>query len=46
MRAVVVGHPWQPSLADMARANALAVIPEDVTAVAVGDTLTCLMWDD
>lgn len=44
--AKVVGHPWQPSLADLAAANGLAVIPDDVTKVAVGDTLSCIMWDD
>jgi len=42
----VVGDPSQPSLADLAVANALAVVPEDVTSVAVGDTLSCLLWDD
>jgi molybdopterin molybdotransferase len=42
----VVGHPWQPSLADLSRANALAIIPEDVTKVKVGDVLSCILWDD
>jgi molybdopterin molybdotransferase len=42
----VIGDPSQPSLADLAVANALAVVPEDVTSVAVGDTLSCLLWDD
>jgi molybdopterin molybdotransferase len=42
----VVGHPWQPSLADLSRANALAIIPADVTKVSVGDVLSCILWDD
>lgn len=45
-KATVVGHPWQPSLVDLARANGLAVIPEDTTKVSVGDAITCLLWDD
>jgi molybdopterin molybdotransferase len=44
--AKVVGDPWQPSLADFAIANALAVIPEGVTSVAVGDDVSCLVWDN
>ncbi len=44
--AKAVGDPWQPSLADLAVANALAIVPEDVTSVAAGDTLSCLLWDD
>ena len=44
--ARVVGNPWQPSLADLAIANALAVIPEEVTSIAVGDTVSCLLWDN
>lgn len=44
--ATVLGQPWQPSLADLARANGLAVIPEAVVAVAPGDVLSCLLWDD
>jgi molybdopterin molybdotransferase len=45
-KATVVGHPWQPSLVDIARANGLAIIPEETTKVAVGDAITCLLWDD
>ncbi len=44
--AQVVGHPWQPSLTDLARGNALAVIAEEVTKVSVGDVLSCILWDD
>jgi len=44
--ARVVGTPWQPSLADLATANALAVVPEDVTSVEIGDPVSCLLWDD
>jgi molybdopterin molybdotransferase len=44
--AKVVGDPGQPSLADLAIANALAIVPEGVSSVAVGDTLSCLLWDD
>ncbi len=44
--ATIVGDPSQPSLADLARANGLAVIPEDVTSVREGDTLSCIVWDD
>ncbi len=45
-KAQVVGHPWQPSLVDMARANGIAIVPEETTKVEVGDALTCLLWDD
>ncbi|MBN2176396.1 MAG: molybdopterin molybdotransferase MoeA [Demequinaceae bacterium] len=45
-QATPIGHPWQPSLVDLARANGLAVIPEETTKVAVGDPVVCLIWDD
>jgi molybdopterin molybdotransferase len=44
--ARVVGDPWQPSLADLAIANALCVVPEGVTSIAVGDAVSCLLWDN
>ena len=44
--AKVVGHPWQPSLADIARANGLAIIPAGVTRIGSGDALSCILWDD
>jgi len=44
--ATAVGDPWLPSLADLAMANGLAIVPEDVTAVRAGDALSCIAWDD
>ena len=44
--ARLVGDPWQPSLADLAVANGLAIVPEDVTAVREGEALSCIAWDD
>ncbi|EYR61884.1 molybdenum cofactor biosynthesis protein MoaA, partial [Actinotalea ferrariae CF5-4] len=40
-----VGDPSAVGLADLARANALAVVGEDTTAVRAGDTLACLVLD-
>jgi molybdopterin molybdotransferase len=40
-----VGDPGAVGLADLARANALAVVGEDTTAVRAGDTLACLVLD-
>jgi molybdopterin molybdotransferase len=40
-----VGDPGAVGLADLARANALAVVGEDSTAVRAGDTLACLVLD-
>ncbi|WP_225755334.1 gephyrin-like molybdotransferase Glp [Actinotalea sp. Marseille-Q4924] len=40
-----VGDPGAASLGDLARANALAVVGEDTTAVRAGDTLACLVLD-
>ncbi|MBC7292426.1 MAG: molybdopterin molybdotransferase MoeA [Actinotalea sp.] len=40
-----VGDPGRVSLADLARANALAVVGEDTTTVRAGDTLACLVVD-
>ena len=37
-----VGHPARPTLKDLAGADALAVVPEDVDAVAPGDELDCV----
>ncbi len=44
--ATAVGDPWLPSLADLATATGLAVVPEGVTAVREGDPLSCIVWDD
>lgn len=41
-----LGDPGQPSLEALARANALAVIGEDTTAVLAGDTVACLVLED
>lgn len=38
-------EPETPSLAALARANALVVVPEEVTAVAAGDLVTCLVLE-
>ncbi|WP_255500380.1 molybdopterin-binding protein, partial [Actinotalea sp. JY-7885] len=38
-----VGDPRDPSLTDLATANALAVVGEDTTTVRAGDTLACLI---
>lgn len=40
-----VADPGAVGLADLARANALAVVGEDTTAVRAGDTLACLVLD-
>lgn len=44
--ATFLGDPWQPSIVDLAAANALAVIPEATTKVAAGDAVPCLLWDN
>ncbi len=41
-----IGDTWQPALADMAQANALAVLAEDVTHIKPGDLVPCLVWTD
>lgn len=40
-----VGDPSDGSLGDLARANVLAVVGEDVTHVRAGDTLACLLLE-
>lgn len=42
-QATPLGPPERPSLNAMSRANALAVVPENVTEVAAGDTFACLV---
>jgi molybdopterin molybdotransferase len=40
-----VGGQGSHLVADLAEANCLAVVPEDVTAVEIGRPLTCLLLD-
>lgn len=40
-----MGDPRRPLLTALSSANCLAVVPEDVTTVAVGDVLTCEVLD-
>ena len=42
--AVVVGDPREPSLADVAAADGLAVVPADVADVNAGATVECIDW--
>ncbi|MDO4666175.1 MAG: molybdopterin molybdotransferase MoeA [Actinomycetaceae bacterium] len=44
-RAEVIDNPQNLHLSTLARANALAVVPENVTQVNVGDKLFCLALD-
>lgn len=44
-RCEPVGEPGEPSLSELAHANTLAVVPEDVSEVAAGDTVPCLILD-
>lgn len=44
-RATPAGAPHALYVSELARANALAVVPEDVTDVAPGDELSCLILD-
>lgn len=44
-RATPAGAPGALLLSGLARSNALAVVPEDVTEVAAGDELYCLALD-
>ncbi|WP_147916147.1 gephyrin-like molybdotransferase Glp [Ruania zhangjianzhongii] len=44
-RASPLGPPERPSLNAMSRANALAVVPENITEVAAGDTFACLVLE-
>lgn len=44
-RATPAGSPAALLLSGLARSNALAVVPEDVTEVAAGDELHCLALD-
>ncbi|MEE6288612.1 gephyrin-like molybdotransferase Glp [Georgenia sp. MJ173] len=44
-RATSSGSPAALLLSGLARSNALAVVPEDVTDVAAGDVLHCLVLD-
>ena len=39
----VAGKPERPLLRAFAEANALAVIPEDVDTVAIGDEIPCMI---
>ena len=43
--ATVMGQPDALWLSAMAASNALAIVPEDVTDVSVGDQLTCMLLD-
>ncbi|KGM10727.1 molybdopterin molybdotransferase MoeA [Cellulomonas bogoriensis] len=40
-----LGDPGRPALRDLAAANCLAVVGEDVTTVRAGDTVPCLVLD-
>ena len=44
-RAALRGSPSLPLLSALARSNALAVVPEDVTDVREGTQLSCLLLD-
>ena len=44
-QAKVMGAPASLLLSALADSNALAVVPEDVTNVRVGDTLRCMVLD-
>ena len=44
-QAKVMGAPASLLLSALAESNALAVVPEDVTNVRVGDTLRCMVLD-
>jgi molybdopterin molybdotransferase len=44
-RCEPVGEVGAGTLSSLAHANALAVVPEDVTRVAPGDRVTCLILD-
>ncbi len=44
-RATPVGSPGRLLLSALARSNALAVVPEEVTDVAEGSVLSCLLLD-
>ncbi|HLV04991.1 gephyrin-like molybdotransferase Glp [uncultured Georgenia sp.] len=44
-RATPVGDPGRLLLSALARSNALAVVPEDVTDIAPGTRLSCLVLD-
>lgn len=39
------GEPGRPTVSALARANALAVVPEEVDAVGLGDVLHCLVLE-
>lgn len=45
-RAAVMGEPGALWLSAMANSNALAVVPEDVTEVREGETLTCMVLEE
>jgi len=40
------GDPAQPTLSALARANALAVVPEEAEHVGLGDVLHCLVLEE
>ncbi|KWZ75252.1 molybdenum cofactor synthesis domain protein [Winkia neuii] len=44
-QAAVCGDPRQLLLSKLTEANALAVVPEDVTEVSAGDELVCMVLD-
>ena len=44
-QAKVMGAPASLLLSALAESNALAVVPEDVTNVRVGDVLRCMVLD-
>lgn len=44
-QAKVMGPPASLHLSELAESNALAIVPEDVTDVSAGDSLSCLVLD-
>lgn len=44
LEAAPLGDPREPSLADLAAADGLAVVPENVADVAAGATVDCIDW--
>ena len=44
-RATVMGRPGALWLSSLAQSNALGVIPEDITEIYEGDSMTCMVLD-
>ena len=44
-RVSTIGDPLMPGIGHLASANAFAVVPEDVTRVAPGDRVACMVLD-